>query len=202
MSAKILVPFAFVAVMSGCASPGYECDLKPNPQGECASMDQAYTAANKVQKSNSKRQSVFDNPAEAAKAAREESDKPFFNGTASAYPDTPENGMPVYKQPKVVRVWTKPFVDADGNLRSGEYTYFATPGEWNYGTLHKNGDGAGIFAPARPGNLGFNPVTAKAKSGPSAPPAGPSAAAPSIQSATPKASTVEGVTQPAQRFAQ
>ena len=205
MSPKIIAPFALVAVLSGCMTPGYECDLKPNPTGECASMDQAYAAAHRVDRNDSKRQSVFESQGDSARA-RDAANTPFFNGTPSPYPDTPENGMPVYKQPKVVRVWTSPYVDADGNLRSGEYSYFATPGQWNYGTLHKGGDASDIFGPARPGNLGFNPVTPQAKTGPSAPPPGPSGAKPmgmnTEAASAPKAQTVEGITQPAQRFGQ
>ncbi|MBC8737240.1 type IV conjugative transfer system lipoprotein TraV [Paraburkholderia sp. UCT31] len=207
---KLLIPAALTtAMLSGCmfTSPGYECELKPNPQGKCASMQQAYTAAGAVQRTTAikKRESVFEQA--DSTGDRREARQPVFDAADSGLPDTPESGMPVFRQPKVMRVWVAPYVDADGNLRSGEYTYFTTPGQWNYGSLHKPGDASASFGPARAGgNLGFNPITDKPKvTPPPAPPPGQNGAVNMpIQNGKPVEkqgpATVDGVTQPAQRF--
>ena len=195
LSSALLV----ATVLAGCVSPGYECALQPNEAGKCASVQDAYAAANHATGSNVKRESVFD----TRKDTPAQQQGQYFNTASTGLPDTPENGMPVFKQPKVHRVWVAPYVDADGNLRSGEYTYFTTPGEWNYGSLHKAGAASGAFGPARPNDVGFTPAQAEKKSAPSAPTQAPPK--PDIskgnpqQLATPQSSS-SGVTQPAQRF--
>jgi conjugal transfer pilus assembly protein TraV len=106
--------------------------------------------------------------------------------------------MPVFQQPKVVRVWIAPFVDANGNLHSGEYQYFSTPGHWNYGSLKAPGQASGMFQPSMPGDYGFNPVTKTETT--NAPPA-PPINAPANQ--TVKAAGSEepgGITQPYQKL--
>ncbi|KWU17818.1 hypothetical protein AS149_13945 [Burkholderia cenocepacia] len=122
--------------------------------------------------------------------------------------------MPVFKQPKVMRVWVAPYVDADGNLRSGEYAYFATPGEWNYGSLNKPGAASGMFQPTRPGQLGFNPTDKRAgqasqgSANPAKPPEAPPAqefkptipAAANGSTGTAAPATQGGITQPYQRL--
>jgi type IV conjugative transfer system lipoprotein TraV len=187
-------------VLTGCASPGYECALTPNEAGKCASVQDAYAAANRTAGSKVKRESVFD-------MSRQQTDTQqpgqYFNPASAGLPDTPENGMPVFKQPQVHRVWVAPYVDADGNLRSGEYTYFTTPGEWNYGSLHKAGQGSGAFGPARPNDVGFAAAPEQKKAAPGAPTQAPPAPATSKsnpqQLAAPQPGQT-GVTQPAQRF--
>jgi type IV conjugative transfer system lipoprotein TraV len=186
--------------LAGCASPGYECALTPNEAGKCASVQDAYAAANRTAGSKVKRESVFDmshQPADAQQPGQ------YFNPASAGLPDTPENGMPVFKQPQVHRVWVAPYVDADGNLRSGEYTYFTTPGEWNYGSLHKAGQGSGAFGPARPNDVGFAAAAAEQKKAPAAPtqaPPGPAASKSNPQQLAAPQSSPTAVTQPAQRF--
>lgn len=210
---KILLASALLTsvLATGCASPSYECELKPNETGKCASMADSYRAANRVQGSSSKRESVFDNAKEAERAAQVAANQPYFRGQESGFPDQGEVGMPVYKQPQVHRVWVAPYVDADGNLRSGEYTYFATPGEWNYGSTTRSGQASGIFGPAKPGDYGFNPVdskktqtvtTTQAPPQPDAPPASANnnAQKSPTGSTTTTTTSVDGVTQPGQRF--
>lgn len=153
-----LIPFA-AAFLVGCSSapytPEYRCPLEDSATGKCASVEDAYKAsrAYKGGSSNST-QTVFQSGTADAPAAQ----RPFFRGESSNYPEPGQNGMPVYEQPKVMRAWVAPYVDADGNLRSGEYTYFNTPGQWNYGDLKKSGAASGIFEPAKNSKLGFNPA--------------------------------------------
>jgi hypothetical protein len=90
------------------------------------------------------------------------------------YMEPGEVGRPVFNQPTVHRVWIAPYIDADGNLRSGEYTYFNTPGEWNYGTTTTQGSASAstMFAPIKPkdNSLGFTPsVKPTTTSGPTPP---------------------------------
>jgi conjugal transfer pilus assembly protein TraV len=131
--------------------------------------------------------------------------QPVFRGQVSNYPEAGTNGMPVFQQPQVMRVWVAPYVDANGNLRSGEYTYFSTPGKWNYGDLKKSGSASGIFEPGRADRLGFNPVVASPAAGAPARPAEPTRAAggpgavPNIPVGTPTDSTTS-ITQPYQRL--
>ena len=203
MKFSTLLTLTAVAALSACSSaprtPDYACPLNDVAGAKCASVEQAYAASKRMAKGDNTRvQSVFDSRVQQSSADA----KPFFTGQASSYPEPGVQGMPVYEQPKVMRPWVAPYVDADGNLRSGEYTYFATPGRWNYGELRKPGAASGIFEPAKSSNLGFNPVEAvkpppkPASSGNAS--ALPAIAAPSNSgSATPAAGSI---TQPYQRL--
>ncbi len=154
---KTFFSLTLIAALSGCtmfSTPGYECSLDENPNAKCASMEQAY-AAMKHSDPKVKSTSVFE---AHASTATNEDNKPFFEGKESEMPEPGQQGMPVFAQPQVHRVWVAPYVDADGNLRTGEYTYFNTPGKWNYGTTKAPGAASGIFGPGKPGDLGFKPV--------------------------------------------
>lgn len=202
MKFSFLLTLAAVAALSACSSaprtPDYACPLNEVAGAKCASVEQAYIASKSMAKGDNTRvQSVFDRRVQQPSA-----EKPFFTGQASSYPEPGATGMPVYEQPKVMRPWVAPYVDADGNLRSGEYAYFATPGRWNYGELRKPGAASGIFEPAKAGNLGFNPVEA-VKPPPKPPTSGNVSALPGIAT-TPSAGTQApsggSITQPYQRL--
>lgn len=201
------------AVLAGCASPGYSCKLNTPESAKCASVEQAYSATQDSMRrpgSQVAAQSVFDPSMHQAPQANQTAE-PVVGARASGLPDESDRGMPVFKQPKVMRVWIAPYVDANGNLRSGEYTYFSTPGEWNYGTMHKAGAASGMFGPSRPNDYGFTPdlngaskgVAVKPQGKPSAP--GESLQVPSVQGAKAQPSTVQGsgssITQPYERLA-
>lgn len=201
---KIALTLIFVASLAACSSaprkPDYECPLDDVAAAKCSTVEQAYSASRTMKNGENRRiQSVFDRRVQQPSAAAAEG-RPFFNGQPSNYPEPGQTGMPVFQQPKVMRAWVAPYVDADGNLRSGEYTYFATPGQWNYGEMKKPGSASGMFEPARPDKLGFNPVapvgTAKA---PPKPAEGATAAAPG---SAPRAAQdpVSTITQPYQRL--
>jgi len=207
MMKKILLTVTVLAgVLSGCSTPGYECELKVNETGKCASMTEAYKAANTTIGSNVKRESVFESSGD------QHTSKPtspsYFEGTVSSFPDQNENGMPVFKQPEVHRVWVAPYVDADGNLRTGEYTYFTTPGEWNYGTTKRTGQASGIFGPAKLGSQGNQGFIAEQKKVTAPLQAPPQPNIPGETSGTkdknsdkvPNVSGLNGVTQPSQKF--
>jgi conjugal transfer pilus assembly protein TraV len=197
---------AIVAALSGCATVQYECPLKSQPEAKCASMHDTYSVANKTgntggAKTGADRQSVFERSSKEAVAETAQS-KPFFKGEDSGFPEPGERGMPVFKQPEVHRVWVAPYVDSDGNLRTGEYTYFSTPGKWNYGSTRRPGEASAIFGPQKPGNLGFVPVTPESKKDrPAAPPSpGTNPGNNARPAATPD--SVGSITQPAQRITQ
>lgn len=204
---KLMLPLAVVALASltGCASVQYDCALKPQKDAKCASMEDTYVAANRFSgggDQDSARQSVFDRSQKAAAANKGSSaDRPYFKGEDSNFPEAGERGMPVFTQPEVHRVWVAPYVDGDGNLRTGEYTYFSTPGKWNYGTTKRPGEGAAIFGPAKPNsNLGFVPVTQKAAT--ERPAAPPSNSSPTTARSATAPDRVDNITQPAQRIIQ
>ena len=151
-----------VLALSACSTeprrPDYECPLDDVAAAKCASMDQAYNASKQMSREDQSRvQSVFDRRVQKPATV----EKPVFQGQSSNYPEPGQNGMPVFEQPTVARVWVAPYVDADGNLRSGEYTYFSTPGKWNYGDLKKPGEASGIIQPGKPSNLGFSATAVK-----------------------------------------
>lgn len=201
MKSLIYIPLlAATAFITGCSTstrvPEYECALDTISEGKCASMERAYNASKgAVGLGDNKVQSVFD-----PRAKQESGEKqPFFKGQPSNYPEPSQNGLPVFQQPKVMRVWVAPYVDADGNLRSGEYSYFSTPGSWNYGGMRKPGAAAGIFGPSRPDSLGFKPIAeasdAKASTSRNAP-ALPASSAKAPEGA---AGSTSNITQPYQR---
>ncbi len=204
-----------LAALAGCSSaprtPEYACALNTPEGGKCASVQDAYRASRSMTapQDGAPVQSVFD---PRVQQDSRQAAAPMFNGQPSNYPDPGQNGMPVFTQPKVMRVWVAPYVDADGNLRSGEYTYFSTPGTWNYGTLNKPGAASGIFEPSRPDNLGFKPnvvsgnrragSTSGGSAAPSAPPApAEQGRAPTLKPA-PTATSGEGITQPYKRLSE
>jgi len=207
--------FALLALVSaalvGCSStprtPTYECPLDTVGEAKCASVERAHQAAVSADVQGQRRvQSVFD---PRVQAPTETHAQPFFSRQLNPMPEPSQNGMPVFQQPRVMRVWVAPYVDADGNLRSGEYAYISTPGAWSYGGLKRPGAAAGIFGPSRPDNLGFAPSLDSPRQGaagrggvaaPSAPAAAPRPAAPQSAPSTPAEPTA-GITQPYQRLA-
>lgn len=158
MKVKLILVALAGAAISGCTTtPAHQCQLV-NQKGQCASMEDSYKAA--MSKSGKrvdlKQESVFDSSSK--QIAVKEAAEPIFTGQATLYPEPGQQGTPVFKQPRVHRVWIPPYVDADGNLRSGEYAYFSTPGQWNYGTMKKPGSAAAstMFGPSRGDNYGVN----------------------------------------------
>ncbi len=215
MKLRNLFPLSVLA-LAACSSaprtPEYACPLDTVAQAKCASVEQAYKASRSANKEGlAQSQSVFD-PRAQSTAAQTSAPQAPVQGQLSAYPEPGQQGLPVFQQPKVMRVWVAPYVDADGNLRSGEYTYFSTPGQWNYGDLKKPGAASGIFEPAKPGNLGFTPTAKptdrKTPATPAAPalptstgkPAAPAAAGAPAAANAPAPSNV--ITQPYQRLDQ
>lgn len=200
--------FTLVAAMSlaACSSaprkPDYECPLNDVAAAKCSSVQEAYAKSNSMKKADAttRVQSVFDPRVQEGASASEQ--KPVFAGQLSNFPEPGQAGMPVFQQPQVMRAWVAPYVDADGNLRTGEYTYFSTPGKWNYGDLKKPGTASGIFEPGRADKLGFNPVVAPDKKSAPAKPAEPAkpAAQGSLQGAP--ADSTTAITQPYQRLSQ
>lgn len=180
------------SALTGCAiSAPHECPLDDTGTGSCASMQTAYSAAQAPVRSGST--SLFEGKAVQA-AAPGDPVKPAI-GALSNYP-VPDQAMPVFQQPKVFRPWLAPYVDADGVLHAGEYAYFSTPGQWNYGELRKPGAGGAVMGPAKPWDTGFVPREAGKTSATNTPPAPPAPTSPGAQ--TPAAP--DSITQPYQRL--
>jgi len=184
-----LLLIALALGLSACASnKPYTCPL--NGHHGCKSMQEIYDAARKAP-----RKMNHEHVLDAAQRGGSVASVPPYDGYR--YTEPGEVGQPVFKQPRVYRVWLAPYVDADGNLRSGEYTYFSTPGEWAYGTTRETGvAGDATFAPARPDQLGFTPIEKSSRSRQSPPRPGDSAPTP------PAVTTSDGITQPSQTFTQ
>ncbi len=163
---KYLLLVAIPLVLGGCASePVDHCRLGKHEPG-CYSMEQVYNKAVHTPGNVTSIQEIMrKNPAQPAPPPA----LPAPVGYNSGYADPGVVGEPVFRQPRVYRVWIAPYVDADGNLRSGEYAYFSTPGQWSYGSLRTPGSASAgtMFAPAKSNVLGFRP---NLSSGPKAPP--------------------------------
>lgn len=212
---KLILLTCASAALTGCGltptTNENDCALNGPNVNKCHSMEGVHEAAVRANP-----QSHRTSPSVLSPGAQEQqSSNPYFNGQLNPMPAPSQNGMPVFQQPKVLRVWVAPYVDADGNLRSGEYAYVATPGQWNYGGLKKPGAAAGIFGPSRPDKLGFTPnlsgatpdkrgesgtkpasSTAPAQSSNTVPSAPPEVQQQARQAANP----VTGITQPYQRL--
>lgn len=150
-----------VVLLSGCAYkskriPDYSCPLTGVGAGNCASMQDAYQASKKVAPGKTaKVQSVFDTRAQSSTGTggtgRPGDTAMPVVGAQLSNLASPSNGTPVYIQPKAMRVWLAPYKDSGGNLRSGEYAFFATEGRWAYGSLNESGAGGHVsFQPSRP----------------------------------------------------
>ncbi|MGC8519380.1 MAG: TraV family lipoprotein [Steroidobacteraceae bacterium] len=170
-----------IVALSGCADTPHRCPLKKGPG--CESVTQIYQDAREVNP-NLGGQWL---PKDGAVGAR--SAGPNW-ATPARYAEPGNVGEPVFREPRVYRVWLAPFVDSQGNMHSGQYVYFSTPGEWLYGGLERTGQASpGLFQPlpAGKGLLGQSggPTALKV---PTWKPPKPAAARKDV--------TVNGITQP------
>ena len=170
-----------VAALAGCANIPSQCPLQKGPG--CQSMAQVYNDAREVNP-DAGGQWVPKAPAQSAAAVGPNWSQP------AGYAEPGQVGEPIFREPRVYRVWIAPFVDANGNMHSGQYVYFSTPGEWSYGGLQDAGAASpGMYGPLPPGeSFGGNAHKATALRVP--------AGAPPKPSSPHKDSTVNGITQP------
>lgn len=142
-----------VITLSACTSIGYRCPLDPNEKPEsataCASMHEAMEGA---RKGTGGRTSVFlDDKGRIVPPELHTGKAAVPLAVKMAEPYTKPSGTPAYSQPKVFQVWSSAFKDEHGNLHDGHHSWFATPGEWNYGTVNKSGVvGKNIMRPTTP----------------------------------------------------
>lgn len=153
--------------LSGCSvfsSPKYDCELN-SADGVCSSMNTTYSAAKQSNPKNSN-ETVFTDYFDSSalpvagpnRNARVQATGMALSNSLSGWPQPAQQGMPVFNHAKVYRAWVAPWTDASGLLHAGEYVYFSTPGNWNYGSLKSPGNASGMFAPLKPGQYGFKPV--------------------------------------------
>ena len=178
---------ALAASLTACSSVGYRCPLDSSEKADsptaCAGMAQSLDAA---KKGHGGKQSVLVD--EKGRIVPDEttnkSSLQVIRGADEPYA-TP-SGSPQYQQPKVFQAWTPAYIDKAGNLHDGRNSYFATPGEWRYGSVSNirdsGGDvGSNLLRPSRAGDLPSGkllpPVVPGAKK--AAATATPAAAAPS-----------------------
>ena len=159
-------------LLSACATPGYQCK-----RGEaCAPVHNTYDDAVHAQGSWRPLWNVrghsFGKKRKHGWLSGWFSDKHEHKHLkpvrGSLVTGGPQAQAPVYQPPRPWRVWLGPWVDANGDLRSGQYVWFVTPGHWYYagkiwplGRLGKHiGDTFvkdGVLAPVPPTRLGFTP---------------------------------------------
>lgn len=199
----------FAAVFgAGCSTfdVQHACPLEGGTT--CSNLTQNYKQAKRVQNGAAhSRQSIYSNGAPQYEGGPPPGAYPHVPGWAPpAYQEvfqgfTPpgESGHPVFKQPRVHRAWVAPWTDANGRMHSGEYLYYTTPGEWNYGTLRQPGAaGAAMMGPVKPSQLGFRPDLTPTKK-PVPVPAPRSQAAPQPEPVQAETQAV-GIVQPQSRF--
>ena len=178
---RLSLPFLALAGLAGCATVGPECPLQKGPG--CQSVTQVYQDAREADP-NLSGQWLPKASAQPAQSAGPDWSAP------SGYAEPGQVGEPIFREPRVYRVWIAPFVDANGNMHSGQYVYFSTPGEWSYGALHDTGAASpGLYGPLPPGeSFGGKSQTATALNVPGGAPPKPSSGN--------KDKTVNGITQP------
>lgn len=164
--------------LGGCADTPHQCPLEKGPG--CESTTQVYNDARRA------------DPEAGGQWVPHGSDVPAAGpdwGGASAYAEPGQVGEPIFREPRVYRVWVAPFTDADGLLHSGQYVYFSTPGQWRYGELHAPGAATpGLYGPLPPASPSEDKGKVTTLTVPSGKPPAPSTAQ--------KDTTVNGITQP------
>jgi len=174
----LLVPMVLLA---GCADPPHRCPLKKGPG--CEAVSQIYVDAREANP-NQNGQWLPKTPTSVVGRAPSWSASSGFYGPGQV-------GMPVFKEPRVYRAWIAPYIDSSGNMHSGQYVYFSTPGEWSYGSLTRSGEASpGLYGPIPPQDSFFRSL--KHGSGLSMPSGKP----PSPSSKNKSSKTVDGITQP------
>ena len=175
------LPPLVLAALAGCATVGPQCPLQKGPG--CQSVTQVYQDAREANPDLSG-QWLPKVPAQSAGAVGPDWSAP------AGYAEPGQVGEPIFREPRVYRVWIAPFVDANGNMHSGQYVYFSTPGEWSYGALHDTGAASpGLYGPLPPGEtFGGKAQRTTALKVPGGKPPKPSAGKKNV--------TVNGITQP------
>jgi hypothetical protein len=139
--------------LSACSSIGYRCPLETDKDAEfptaCSNMKDAMAGARAG--SGGHTSVLMDDKGRLV--PREMLDhkvaKPLAAQSTEPYHE--KSGDPQFSQPKKFEVWTRAFVDANGNLHDGNTSWFTTPGRWAYGTVDRPGDvGANTMRPAMP----------------------------------------------------
>ena len=174
-------------LLSACATPGYQCK-----RGEaCAPVHNTYDDAVRAQGSWRPLWNVrghsFGKKRKHGWFSGWFSDKHEHKHLKPVHSvlvmGGPQAQAPVYQPPRPWRVWLGPWVDANGDLRSGQYVWFVTPGYWYYdgkiwplGRLGKHTGHAagnvgdtfvkdGVLAPVPPTRLGFTPSLSRTAPG-------------------------------------
>lgn len=156
-----LAALALVAITAGltaCANVAYRCPLDSSEKADsptaCVGMAQSLDAAKKGL--GGKQSVLLDEKGKLVTSETNKRGLQVIRGSDEPYAEP--SGSPQYEQPKVFQAWTPAYIDKSGNLHDGRNSYFATPGEWRYGTVSNvNGRGGevgeNLLRPARVGDL-------------------------------------------------
>lgn len=146
------------ANLTACTSKGYRCPLEagetPEAPTACSGMHDALDGAKRG--AGSKTSVLTDEKGNLLpRGLRENKPAIPLSATSEGAPEPyrTANGEPLYESGRKFQVWTRAFVDADGNLHEGHHAWFATPDRWSYGSL-KNTPGDAddnLMRPALPG---------------------------------------------------
>lgn len=184
-----LAAFALVAIAAGltaCSSVGYRCPLDASEKADsptaCAGMAESLDAAKKGYGS---KQSVLIDEKGRIVPSETTSKRSLQVIRDAGEPYADPSGSPQYQQPTVFKAWTPAYIDKSGNLHDGRNSYFATPGEWRYGSVSNvNGRGNDVgenmlLRPSRAGDLPSGRLVTPVAAGAKKVIATPTAAAPS-----------------------
>ena len=163
---KVKIIYSLVAVLlalPGCTDVGYRCPLDasktPDEPTACAGMHAALYGS---QHGTGDKNSVLMDGQGRLLPQGYTSHQPAkvldASAVAHAEPYRDASGEPLYEPGKKFQVWTRAFVDADGNLHDGHQAWFATPDKWSYGTTKS--DPAGQDGLMRPAISSGRPATA------------------------------------------
>ena len=182
---KFLLGLVPALLLTACSTPGYDCK-----RGEaCAPVHSTYQDAVRAQGSwrpewdvrgksfTKKKPGFFAGLYHDVFGGNHKRPKPIRVSIGAGQPQV---AAPVYQPPQPWRVWLGPWVGSNGDLHSGEYVWFTTPGHWFYDgkvwpLTTGSGEGGvhigdryvsdGVLAPVPPTNLGFTPSLSRTAPG-------------------------------------
>ncbi len=144
----VLGPAALLlsGLLAGCSGLGGGSSLTCKlPDGaRCDSVSNTYSESTRGELPGQRKRNAY----EGAPAAPSGTSQRGEGGQLYADPRFTQMGMPLRSQPRIVRVWIKPWEDSDGDLHDQTFVYLPVDeGKWMVD--HKQREVREAYAPAR-----------------------------------------------------